>query len=117
MSDFLDVMPESGIPRQLSYENILRVLIVQFIDAHGFDLRSIRKTCVHIVHPDGKRAIPFDTYNLLYRDELEHTLLADIRRERAPEMLNGPLSLPIRADAGKTEIREVVTRPVAEIIE
>ncbi len=117
MSDFLNIMPESGIPRQLSYENIFRVLIVQFIDAHGFDLRSIRKTCVHIVHPDGKRAIPFDTYNLLYRDELEHTVLADIRRERAPEMLDGPLSLPIRADAGKTEIREVVTRPVAEIIE
>ena len=38
------------------------MLIVEFIDAHSFDVRSVKKTCVHIVHPDG-RLIPFDTYN------------------------------------------------------
>ena len=66
----------------LDYANIFRVLIVEFIDAHSFDLRSIRKTCVHIVHPDGKRMIPFDTYNLFYRDDLEERVLAPIRAER-----------------------------------
>ncbi|MCZ6571561.1 MAG: radical SAM protein [Planctomycetota bacterium] len=66
----------------LDYSNIFRVLIVQFIDAHSFDLRSIRKTCVHIVHPDAKRVIPFDTYNMLYRDDLEQRILDPIRRER-----------------------------------
>ncbi len=67
---------------KLTYKDVFRVLIVQFIDAHSFDLRSIKKTCVHIVHPDGKRAIPFDTYNMLYRDDLETELLGEIRLER-----------------------------------
>ena len=117
MSDFLAAVPDGRIANQLSYDNIFRVLIVQFIDAYGFDLRSIRKTCVHIVHPDGKRAIPFDTYNLLYRDALEHTVLADIRRERAPEVLSGPLSLSMHTVADKADTGEIVLRPMAEIIE
>jgi len=41
----------------------------------------VKKTCVHIVHPDG-RIIPFDTYNLFYRDDLETRVLQPIRAER-----------------------------------
>ena len=63
----------------LSYENIFRIIIMQFIDAHSFDVRSVKKTCVHIVHPDG-RLIPFDTYNLFYRDDLEQARLDPLRR-------------------------------------
>jgi uncharacterized radical SAM superfamily Fe-S cluster-containing enzyme len=58
---------------------LFRVLIVQFIDAQAFDLRSIKKTCVHIAHPDGERLIPFDTYNLFYRDGLEESRLGPLR--------------------------------------
>ena len=29
------------------------IIIMQFIDAHAFDVRSVKKTCVHIVHPTG----------------------------------------------------------------
>jgi uncharacterized radical SAM superfamily Fe-S cluster-containing enzyme len=92
MGDFLGILPGAATRHGLGYENIFRVLIVEFIDAYAFDLRSVRKTCVHIVHPDGKRVIPFDTYNMFYRDELEHTLLAEIRTEREPQWLSGPLS-------------------------
>ncbi len=63
----------------LTYENIFRIVIMQFIDAHSFDVRSVKKTCVHIVHPDG-RLIPFDTYNLFYRDHLERIRLAPLRQ-------------------------------------
>ena len=52
---------------------------MQFIDTHSFDVRSVKKTCVHIVHPDG-RLIPFDTYNLFYRDGLEQARLNPLRR-------------------------------------
>ena len=98
MSDFLDKLDRAP-PQQLGYENIFRILIVEFIDAQGFDLRSIRKTCVHIIHPDGKRVIPFDTYNLLYRDGLEKQVLEPLRkREFTP--LTGPISL---ARYGKSE--------------
>jgi hypothetical protein len=69
----------SSAAPSLSYENIFRIIIMQFIDAHSFDVRSVKKTCVHIVHPDG-RLIPFDTYNLFYRDDLEQTRLAPLRR-------------------------------------
>jgi uncharacterized radical SAM superfamily Fe-S cluster-containing enzyme len=51
---------------------------VEFIDAQSFDLRSIKKTCIHIAHPDG-RLIPFDTFNMFYRDELEAARLAPLR--------------------------------------
>ena len=71
-------------PRSLGYENLFRILIVQFIDAQSFDLRSIRKTCVHIAHPDGKRLIPFDTYNMFYRDTLEQTRLAPLAQRAKP---------------------------------
>jgi uncharacterized radical SAM superfamily Fe-S cluster-containing enzyme len=98
MNNLLAAVPAADSLNKLGYANIFRLLIVQFIDAHSFDLRSIRKTCVHIVHPDGKRAIPFDTYNLLYRDDLEHTLLAEIRRERESQKLNGPISTSVRAN-------------------
>jgi uncharacterized radical SAM superfamily Fe-S cluster-containing enzyme len=57
----------------LSYDNIFRILIMQFLDPHNFDVRSVKKTCVHIVHPDG-RIIPFDTFNLFYRDGKEKGL-------------------------------------------
>jgi uncharacterized radical SAM superfamily Fe-S cluster-containing enzyme len=52
-----------------------------FHDAHSFDVRSVKRTCVHIAHPDGERLIPFDTYNLFYRGDLEQTRLAPLRRE------------------------------------
>jgi uncharacterized radical SAM superfamily Fe-S cluster-containing enzyme len=57
------------------------VIIMQFLDRHSLDLRSVRKSCVHIAHPDGKRLIPFDTYNVLYRDGLEADVLAPLRAE------------------------------------
>jgi len=83
-TDAMNELLEStnGSLSTLVYSNIFRVLIVQFIDAHSFDLRSIRKTCVHIAHPDGQRVIPFDTYNLLYRDDLEERILNPLRAER-----------------------------------
>lgn len=63
----------------LGYRDVFRVVIMKFLDRHDLDLRNVRKSCVHIAHPDGKRSIPFDTYNLFYRDELERTVLAPLR--------------------------------------
>lgn len=78
LRDLLCCLPRISAPQDLSYENVFRILIMQFIDAHSFDVRSVKKSCVHIVHPDG-RLIPFDTYNLFYRDGLESTRLAALR--------------------------------------
>jgi 7,8-dihydro-6-hydroxymethylpterin dimethyltransferase len=78
LRDLLCCLPQVMAPEGIGYEQIFRVLIVQFMDAYSFDVRSAKKTCVHIVHPDG-RLIPFDTYNLFYRDDLERTRLAPLR--------------------------------------
>src|SRR5437588_1709052 len=79
LRELLCCLPKVLVPDAITYENIFRIIIMQFIDAHSFDVRSVKKTCVHIVHPDG-RLIPFDTYNLFYRDELEKTRLAPLRQ-------------------------------------
>jgi len=42
----------------------------------------VKKTCIHIVHPDG-RLIPFDTYNMFYRDNLEQTVLGPLAASRS----------------------------------
>jgi uncharacterized radical SAM superfamily Fe-S cluster-containing enzyme len=81
LRDLLCCLPSVALPEGLGYENLFRVIIMQFIDAHTFDVRSVKKTCVHIAHPDG-RIIPFDTYNLFYRGGLEQTVLGPLRRER-----------------------------------
>jgi uncharacterized radical SAM superfamily Fe-S cluster-containing enzyme len=56
----------------------------------------VRKSCVHIAHPDGERMIPFDTYNLFYRDGLETERLAPIRRRIA--RARGVTTLPMALD-------------------
>jgi tetraether lipid synthase len=88
LRELLCCLPQVAVPASLGYENIFRVIIMQFIDAHAFDVRSVKKSCVHIVHPEDGRLIPFDTYNLFYRDDLEQTRLAPLRAA-VEEMLSG----------------------------
>ena len=51
----------------LGYENVFRVTIVQFLDRFNFCVGNVKRSCIHFVTPDG-RIIPFDTYNLFYRN-------------------------------------------------
>ncbi|MFL1895895.1 radical SAM protein [Aquimarina sp. 2-A2] len=60
-------LPEINAP-DLGYDNLFRIIIMQFIDAYNFDVRSVKKSCVHIVDKDYK-IIPFETMNLFYRDD------------------------------------------------
>ena len=83
LKQLLCCLPMVLTPPHITYDNIFRVIVMQFLDAHNFDVRSVKKTCVHIVHPDG-RIIPFDTYNLFYRDERERAVLGWLRGSGAP---------------------------------
>ena len=85
LRDLLCCLPRLVAPPELGYKNIFRVLIVQFMDAHSFDVRSVKKSCIHIVHPDG-RLIPFDTYNLFYRGSLEGSRLVNLRTQTGEPM-------------------------------
>jgi hypothetical protein len=46
-------------------------VIIHFMDAWNFDVRSAKKCCVHHVLPDGK-IIPFCSYNTLHRPRYMH---------------------------------------------
>jgi uncharacterized radical SAM superfamily Fe-S cluster-containing enzyme len=82
LRQLLCCLPMIQAPPQVTYDNIFRVIIMQFLDAYNFDVRSVKKTCVHIVHPDG-RIIPFDTFNMFYRDGKE-VRLKELQRMHEP---------------------------------
>ncbi len=72
ISTLLCCLPNIIAPN-LSYQNLFRIIIMNFMDAYDFDVRAIKKSCVHIVNTDGK-IIPFETMNLFYRKEFEEKL-------------------------------------------
>lgn len=61
------------IAPDFSYNNLFRIIIMNFMDAYDFDVRAIKKSCVHIVDTSGK-IIPFETMNLFYRPEFKEKL-------------------------------------------
>jgi len=67
LSSLLCCLPQVQAAPTLDYSRVFRVLIMAFMDAVNFDVRAMKKSCVHIVQPDG-RIIPFEAFNLLYRD-------------------------------------------------
>jgi tetraether lipid synthase len=74
LTEFLCCLPKVAVPAGLSYENVFRVAIVQFMDRFNFCLAGVKRSCIHFVTPN-EQIIPFDTYNLFYRDGR----IADIR--------------------------------------
>jgi len=79
LRDLLCCLPRVDAPPEWTYDKVFRLIIMQFMDAYSFDVRSVKKSCVHIVHPDDLRLIPFDTYNLFYRDGREREILGPLR--------------------------------------
>ncbi len=84
LGELMCCLPRIETLPDLSYDRVFRVIIMQFLDRHSMDLRSVRKTCVHIAHRDGKRMIPFDTYNLLYREPEQQEQLVTLRARARP---------------------------------
>ena len=94
MGHLLCCLPEMPLPTNVGYDNIFRIIVMQFMDAQNMDIRSVKKSCVHIVHPDG-RIIPFDNYNLFYRDQHQRTL-AHIQEEQWQ-------TVPLRVRGGEVQ--------------
>jgi len=79
LSELMCCLPQIAVPQGLDYRNVFRVLVVQFMDALSLDIRALKKSCIHFALPDG-RLIPFESYNLFYRDDRAATL-ARLRSE------------------------------------
>jgi uncharacterized radical SAM superfamily Fe-S cluster-containing enzyme len=69
-------IPSFKTAETLGYEHVFRIKIVEFMDRNNFCIGGIKRSCIHIVHPDG-RIIPFDTYNLFYRNSLNRAPASD----------------------------------------
>ena len=66
LASLLCCLPVAAVPEPLAYEDTFRVVVSQFLDRFNFDLGTVKRSCVHLVQPDG-RIIPFDTFNTFYR--------------------------------------------------
>lgn len=66
-SSLLCCLPSFVFPIELKYKNVFRIMIVQFLDKYNFDIKSVKRSCIHFAKEDGKM-YPFDTYNMLYRN-------------------------------------------------
>ncbi len=79
LADLLCCLPRVEASPTLGYDRVFRVILLSFLDKHTLDLRSVRKSCVHVASRDGKRMIPIDAYNIFYRDEAHISRLEAIR--------------------------------------
>jgi uncharacterized radical SAM superfamily Fe-S cluster-containing enzyme len=73
LGELLCCLPQIEVPDDLGYDKIFRIVIVQFLDKYNFCVATVKRSCIHFVTPQ-KKIIPFDTYNLFYREGLETKL-------------------------------------------
>jgi hypothetical protein len=78
LGDLLCCLPQVEVPDDLGYDKIFRIVIVQFLDKYNFCVATVKRSCIHFVTPEQK-IIPFDTYNLFYRDGVDKTPLETAR--------------------------------------
>jgi 7,8-dihydro-6-hydroxymethylpterin dimethyltransferase len=87
VAELLCCLPTFEVPDGLTYENVFRVTIVQFLDRFNFCVGNVKRSCIHFVTPNGE-IIPFDTYNLFYRNGK----IDGIRASMAAETVRAPAS-------------------------
>ncbi len=75
MESLLCCLPETPVLDNLGYENIFRITIIQFLDRFNFCVGNVKRSCIHFVTQEDE-IIPFDTYNLFYRNNLVEKLRA-----------------------------------------
>lgn len=99
LSELMCCLPLISAPQALRYDNVFRVLIVQFMDAYSLDIRALKKSCIHFALPDG-RMIPFESYNLLYRNpEKLQALRAGVAEQTARRRENFIPLRPLAIDS------------------
>ncbi len=80
LAELLCCLPKVEVPAGLTYEHVFRVVIVQFLDRFNFCVGAVKRSCMHFITPAGQ-IIPFDTYNLFYRDGRIDEIRAAMRAE------------------------------------
>ena len=79
LASLLCCLPQIPVINELSYKNVFRLSIVEFLDRYNFCVGNVKRSCLHFITPKGQ-IIPFDTYNTLYRNGLVDQLRSKQRR-------------------------------------
>jgi hypothetical protein len=72
LRDFLPLAPASlafesqAAQAKFVTENTFRVTVTSFLDRFNFEAKAMKKECVHVIRPDGRR-VPFSAFNILHR--------------------------------------------------
>ncbi len=67
--------PEFIAPEEMLYENVFRIVIMEFTDMYNFDSSNIKRECNFMIETD--RAIPFSTYNMELPQSSKHPSFAE----------------------------------------
>jgi uncharacterized radical SAM superfamily Fe-S cluster-containing enzyme len=67
LKDLLCCLPQFEVPTEFGYDRVFRVVIMNFLDRYNFCIAQVKRSCVHFV-TEKQKIIPFDTYNLFYRE-------------------------------------------------
>ena len=82
---------------------MFRVAIVQFMDRFNFCVGGVKRSCIHFVTPNGQ-IIPFDTFNLFYRngaiDKIRAAMKAEAHSMSTPD-IRRPRGAAIPADRSR----------------
>ena len=80
MAELRCCLPKIRAPEGIGYADVFRIVIVQFMDKYNFCVGGVKRSCIHFVTPAGQ-IIPFDTYNMFYRDGGIDKIRARMRME------------------------------------
>lgn len=61
--------PDFLAPANMWYENVFRIVIMEFSDFYNFDATNIKRECNFMIEPN--KVIPFSTYNMIYWPKIE----------------------------------------------
>jgi uncharacterized radical SAM superfamily Fe-S cluster-containing enzyme len=78
LSELMCCLPKVEHPN-LNYENIFRVLIINFMDVETMDIRALKKSCIHFATEE--KIIPFEVFNIFHRSKQQQEKLQEIKIE------------------------------------
>ena len=61
--------PDFLAPKDMTYDNVFRVVIMEFSDTYNFDATNIKRECNFFIEPT--KMYPFSTFNMIYWNKIK----------------------------------------------
>ena len=60
--------PDFLAPKNMTYDNVFRIVIMEFSDTYNFDATNIKRECNFFIEPT--KVYPFSTFNMIYWEKI-----------------------------------------------